>query len=301
MVNEVGDLKIEHVLLFVIVAFLLYHLMGRCGCSGNGFSVGGEGVPDGKWYGTKPSPCDCSKTFKDSQGLYHTYQCADGQIELTGRHRGFCTDQLDPESCKTAGGRDTWVGKDTCKWTPPSPCDCSNTFKDSLGEIHTYQCADGQIELTGRHRGFCTDQPDPESCKTAGGRDTWVGSGTCKWNPPPPPSPTPTPPGPPPPPPPGPDVICIPNLKPPQICPDGTKCPNSGKCNPPGPPPVDQRIIRCNPNIKNPPQICPGDRPCPPNGKCVLPILCKPGAENSCSGYPWTCPPNGMCPRKAQP
>jgi hypothetical protein len=40
------ELNVEHVLLFVIVAFLLYHLMGRCGCSGmrggNGFRVGGE-------------------------------------------------------------------------------------------------------------------------------------------------------------------------------------------------------------------------------------------------------------------
>jgi len=37
-----NELKIEHVLLFVIVAFLLYHLMGKCGCSGNGFSVGAQ-------------------------------------------------------------------------------------------------------------------------------------------------------------------------------------------------------------------------------------------------------------------
>jgi hypothetical protein len=39
------DIKVEHVLMFVIVAFLLYHFMGRCGCgmrSNNGFSVGGK-------------------------------------------------------------------------------------------------------------------------------------------------------------------------------------------------------------------------------------------------------------------
>ena len=34
------ELSIEHVLLFVVAAFLLYHLMGSCGC-GDGFSVGG--------------------------------------------------------------------------------------------------------------------------------------------------------------------------------------------------------------------------------------------------------------------
>jgi hypothetical protein len=35
------ELSIEHVLLFVVAAFLLYHLMGSCGC-GDGFSVGGK-------------------------------------------------------------------------------------------------------------------------------------------------------------------------------------------------------------------------------------------------------------------
>ena len=40
MVNEV-ELSVEHVLLFVIIAFLLYHLLGNCGCTIglDGFSV----------------------------------------------------------------------------------------------------------------------------------------------------------------------------------------------------------------------------------------------------------------------
>jgi len=39
---EVKELKVEHVLMFVITAFLLYHLIGNCGCAnrGDGFSVG---------------------------------------------------------------------------------------------------------------------------------------------------------------------------------------------------------------------------------------------------------------------
>ena len=36
------DIELEHVLLFVIVAFILYYFIGRgCGCS-NGFRVGGK-------------------------------------------------------------------------------------------------------------------------------------------------------------------------------------------------------------------------------------------------------------------
>ncbi len=34
----------EHVLILLIVAFVLYHLMNRCSCFNNGFSVGG--VPE---------------------------------------------------------------------------------------------------------------------------------------------------------------------------------------------------------------------------------------------------------------
>ena len=36
------ELKMEHVLMVLIVAFVLYYFMGSCSC-GNGFSVGGEG------------------------------------------------------------------------------------------------------------------------------------------------------------------------------------------------------------------------------------------------------------------
>ena len=42
MVNEV-ELNIEHILLFIIIVFLLYHFVGSCGCR-NGFRVGGQRV-----------------------------------------------------------------------------------------------------------------------------------------------------------------------------------------------------------------------------------------------------------------
>ena len=39
MVNEV-ELNIEHILLFIIIVFLLYHFVGSCGCTKEGFSIG---------------------------------------------------------------------------------------------------------------------------------------------------------------------------------------------------------------------------------------------------------------------
>jgi len=38
---EVIELSIEHILLFIVIVFLLYYLMGSCGCR-NGFRVGGQ-------------------------------------------------------------------------------------------------------------------------------------------------------------------------------------------------------------------------------------------------------------------
>ena len=35
------NLSVEHVLLFLVIVFFLYHLIGKCGCR-NGFSVGGK-------------------------------------------------------------------------------------------------------------------------------------------------------------------------------------------------------------------------------------------------------------------
>jgi uncharacterized protein YjbI with pentapeptide repeats len=40
------ELKMEHGLMLVIVVFVLYHFMGKCGCR-NGFRVGGQGGQDG--------------------------------------------------------------------------------------------------------------------------------------------------------------------------------------------------------------------------------------------------------------
>lgn len=79
------ELKTEHVLIFAIVAFVLYHLMNRCSCFNNGFSVGG--------YGRRPEDY---------------YACTDHDWHWTckeyGKFRGCvwrdgrCFDPLDPSN-----------------------------------------------------------------------------------------------------------------------------------------------------------------------------------------------------------
>ena len=59
---ESKELKVEHVLMFVIVAFLLYHLVGNCGCTnrGDGFSVGNQSTNDTCIsQGTNSIPFNC--------------------------------------------------------------------------------------------------------------------------------------------------------------------------------------------------------------------------------------------------
>ena len=79
MVN--GSIKIKHILLFVVVAFLLYYL-SRCSCmnGGDGFSVGGdvkciEVVQGCTWNDFSPTnpPNDC-------------------KIDGTGQNASDCTD-----------------------------------------------------------------------------------------------------------------------------------------------------------------------------------------------------------------
>ena len=52
------DLSVEHVLLFVVLAFLLYYLLGNCGCR-DGFSVGNQ---DESYYPFK---------FTDKNSFYY--------------------------------------------------------------------------------------------------------------------------------------------------------------------------------------------------------------------------------------
>ena len=70
MINIVKDLSVEHVLMFVIVAFLLYHLIGGCSCgmlrmrSRDGFSVGGKRKNKNKKDKDNSNVVYCDPTLK---------------------------------------------------------------------------------------------------------------------------------------------------------------------------------------------------------------------------------------------
>jgi hypothetical protein len=69
------ELSVEHILLFVILAFLLYHLLGNCGCR-DGFSVGGNfkyncAIIDQKYKNDENKKCKCldAGCYYDNKGM----------------------------------------------------------------------------------------------------------------------------------------------------------------------------------------------------------------------------------------
>ena len=87
MVNVV-DLSVEHVLMFVIVAFLLYHLIGGCSCgmlrmrSRDGFSVGGKRKNKNKKDKDNSNVVNCNPNLKQ--------MCPPGNIDCPDCGKDSC-------------------------------------------------------------------------------------------------------------------------------------------------------------------------------------------------------------------
>ena len=126
------ELNVEHVLLFVIVAFLLYHLIGGCGCSGmrggNGFRVGGESdIESELCYGKNQKECDTMGrkcTYFDN--ICHE-TCIGGRM---CKNNGLCKD-------KDGGGKE-------CKCTP-----------DTDGPLCQYNVSEDCLNGNNRHGQSC--------------------------------------------------------------------------------------------------------------------------------------------------
>ena len=110
------ELKMEHVLMFVIVAFLLYHFMGRCSCNGNGnngFNVGGQ---IGQTYplfplDKKASPSftgPCGYAYENSRIMKNIpfLECLDDDVCLCRSDNSVIkTTKSDPNLCMPPSGR----------------------------------------------------------------------------------------------------------------------------------------------------------------------------------------------------
>jgi len=158
MVNIVKDLSVEHVLMFVIVAFLLYHLIGGCSCgmlrirSRDGFNVGGIG---------KPVSCDYFNNNEDGCTNKNDYfkrypKCTDEC--LANPYQQECSLCLRNPTCK-------WDSQsNTCFGPPPKSKNYFCNIKEHPGAV----CHD-DIDCVGNRTCGNPDIPGPGQSATCYG------------------------------------------------------------------------------------------------------------------------------------
>jgi hypothetical protein len=122
MVNIV-DLSVEHVLIFVIVAFLLYHFIGGCSCgmrsmrSRDGFSVGGD------------ESCKCNILYNGDYYPDFTNKCIYKTVNND-------IAEFDPKYCKNVSeSQCTLAGSLQWKGCNVNKC---NTVTADKGTVFTY-------------------------------------------------------------------------------------------------------------------------------------------------------------------
>jgi len=92
------ELKMEHVLMVLIVAFVLYYFMGSCSC-GNGFSVGGEEEEKAdctdagiyKYIDNVKNIPDCK--ISDTTG--ELTECGPGCFDIFKTYYGDCSSEIE--------------------------------------------------------------------------------------------------------------------------------------------------------------------------------------------------------------
>ena len=84
-------LSIEHILMLVIAIFLLYHLIGKCGCMKDGFSVGGEKECIGETCKQgKCEPCSILNPLGKHCGTNLTCTWINNKPECPGKEGFYC-------------------------------------------------------------------------------------------------------------------------------------------------------------------------------------------------------------------
>lgn len=162
------ELNVEHLLLFVIGVFLLYHLIGGCGCSrgGNGFRVGGQinQCNDNGVYNDIDGICECDLDYYGKTCEIIGIKCvdSDGGLEnLCGDKKNSpikcdeCINEhkqtLQDKGC-SRGDAEKW-----CNHTYPDNhrCDLDQNYsKDGDGVEPCLQCK--QCDVGTKTNSSCT-------------------------------------------------------------------------------------------------------------------------------------------------
>jgi hypothetical protein len=152
-----AELNVEHVLLFVIVAFLLYHLIGGCGCGGNGFRVGGQSKECNMkgLFNKEDGICECYRDYYGKSCEIYGVKCVDEGLEkLCGNDKkkslvecGKCIDKNEKillENGCTGDDANEWCDN---KVLDNHTCDLGKTYsKDGDGVAPCLQCEQCNVE-----------------------------------------------------------------------------------------------------------------------------------------------------------
>jgi len=169
----------EHVLLFAVVAFLMYNFIGGCNCNrgSDGFRVGGQ----------QDFPCKCStrhgtKYFPEStskSGTKNPAECGIPMDVIQGykmiHDASYCNDINDKTQCNTIRSKKDWWAYDpefidmfACKWDDNyKPC----SYKDETKCNNDKNCS-WCMELNG----------DKQRCNTLDNAKKLVDSGAFECN-----------------------------------------------------------------------------------------------------------------------
>ena len=99
------ELKMTHVLLLAVAAFLMYHFIGGCNCNrGNGFNVGGQAINTlSICNSNNPASAGCSRqsTLTMNQKIIsNQLSSLDTKVDtLTNRFDEFLCQIIDSEKC----------------------------------------------------------------------------------------------------------------------------------------------------------------------------------------------------------
>ena len=131
------ELSIEHILLFVVAAFLLYHLTSGCRC--NGFRVGGRAAP--------------SRFISDNDRQYLNYLDGDGEYNYLFKNGPSPLQVLKGESFRV-GGQPTPVTNETVWKSDSIRCTAEHQYGD---------CDYGWVRQDCDNKGWCSIIPVPRA------------------------------------------------------------------------------------------------------------------------------------------
>ena len=168
------ELSVEHVLLFVVAAFLLYHLKGSCLCSyGNGFSVGDQIKCDGllryacdagprayvcEWDGNK-----CVNIAGKCEGCIGTRGCFPDPKCKGQKNNNQCIESMLPDLCRKGSIKCQEKMIDLCaddKLQGVEACDeCIERNKEKLEIANPYECEPASGGRASQKKNWCRQNP----------------------------------------------------------------------------------------------------------------------------------------------